>query len=179
MSTGDLAQDRGDALVSELGEGNVAFVPCNVLTWADQLSLFKTALSKSPSKTIDVVLANAGLNRVDEVFSQDKVTEDGDPEEPDLTVVKTNLIGVMYTAKLANFYFPKQPECEDRDRCLIITASLSGYIDHAGSPQYNSTKWGVRGLMRSLRTTGPATGMRVNLIAPWFVWHMFLFDSCS
>lgn len=63
---GDLAQDRGEALVQELGTDNVAFVPCNVMTWNDQLSLFKTALSKSPSKTIDVVFANAGMNKLDE-----------------------------------------------------------------------------------------------------------------
>ena len=64
--TGDVAKDRGEALVSELGEDNVVFVQCDVLAWNDQLSLFKTALSKSPSKTIDVVFANAGLNRHDE-----------------------------------------------------------------------------------------------------------------
>lgn len=65
-STGDIAKDRGEALVQELGADNVAFVPCDVLSWNDQLSLFKTALSMSPSKTIDVVFANAGLNKLDE-----------------------------------------------------------------------------------------------------------------
>lgn len=93
--------------------------------------------------------------------------------------MKTNLLGVAYTAKLANFYFPKQPEAADRDRCLVITASLSGYIDHPGSPQYSASKWAIRGLMRSLRRTGPSFGMRVNVIAPWFIHTRILSDEVA
>lgn len=61
-----MAKDRGEALAQELGADNVAFVPCDVVHWNDQLNLFKTALKKSPSNTIDVVFANAGLNKLDE-----------------------------------------------------------------------------------------------------------------
>lgn len=113
------------------------------------------------------------------IVEQEAVTDEGNPTEPDLTVLKTNLLGVAYTAKLANFYFPKQPDGADRDRCLVITASLSGYIDHPGSPQYNASKWAVRGLMRSLRRTGPSFGMRVNVIAPWFIHTRILSDEVA
>lgn len=92
----------------------------------------------------------------------------GDPIKPDLSVVDTNLTGVLYTAKLALFYFPKQLEdAEHRDRSLIITGSMASFMDHPSYPQYNASKWGVRGLMRSLRRTGPDENIRVNLIAPW------------
>ena len=165
VTFGDIAEDLGQKLVQELGDDKVAFVPCDVVTWSDQLKLFKTALEKSPSKTIDIVFANAGLNGPDDIFFQDENADE--PKEPNLYVLKTNLIGAAYTATLANFYLPRQPQGEDRGRCIIFTASLAGYMDQAGSPQYNASKWGVRGLLRSIRTSGPAQGVRVNLIAPW------------
>ncbi|KXS95344.1 hypothetical protein AC578_5282 [Pseudocercospora eumusae] len=166
VTFGDLTEDRGQALADELGAAKAAFVPCDVTKWADQLRLFKTALQDSPSKTIDIVVANAGIFRDDDVFLHAE-TDDGDPIEPALDVVKVNFIGVMYTVKLALFYFPKQPEGEDRDRCIIMTGSLASYLDQSGSPQYNSSKWGVRGLMHSIRRTGPDNGIRINLVAPW------------
>jgi NAD(P)-dependent dehydrogenase (short-subunit alcohol dehydrogenase family) len=169
VTIGDLSAERGEALVKELGSDHLCFVKCDVLKWSDQLNLFKTAISKSPSKTIDVVCANAGISGQDQVFQDNELTPDGDPKEPDLSILNINMVGVMYTAKLALHYFPQQPEGEGRDRCLILTASLAGYIDMPGTPQYCASKWGVRGLMRSLRVTMPREGMRVNIIAPWFV----------
>lgn len=79
--------------------------------------------------------------------------------------MNVDLIGATYTAKLALHYLAKQPE--GRDRCLILTSSIAGYLDKPGSPQYNAAKFGVRGLFRSLRTTMPKDNMRVNLLAPW------------
>ena len=163
----DIVEDRAEKLVSELGTENVAFVPGNVLVWQDQVKLFKTALEKSPSNTIDIVIANAGIGLPDDSLIH---TEDsnGDPVEPELTTLKVNIIGVFYTVKLAMYYLPKQPEGEDRDRCIIMTASLSGYLDHADAPQYNASKHGVRAIMKSIRRTGPAQNIRINLIAPWY-----------
>ena len=77
------------------------------------------------------------------------------------------MIGVIYTVKLAIHYLARNGE--GNDRVLIMTASIAGYLDQPGSPQYCASKWGVRGLMRSLRRTMPMMGMRVNIIAPWQV----------
>lgn len=93
--------------------------------------------------------------------------EDDEPVQPDLRILNTNLIGVVYTAKLAVHYLSRNTL--GSDRCLIMTASLAGYLDQPGSPQYCGAKWGVRGLMRSLRRTCPKYDMRVNIIAPWFI----------
>ncbi|KAF7190122.1 5'-hydroxyaverantin dehydrogenase [Pseudocercospora fuligena] len=176
VTFGDLAEDRGKALADKLGAAQAAFVPCDVTKWADQLRLFKTALQNSPSKTIDIVVANAGISGSDDVFLQAE-TDDGDPIEPILNVVKVNFIGVLYTVKLALFYLPKQPEGEDRDRCIIMTGSLASYLDQSGSPQYNASKWGVRGLMHSIRQTGPDKGIRINMVAPWFVDTRIMSDE--
>ncbi|KAM3422593.1 hypothetical protein BST61_g83 [Cercospora zeina] len=164
----DIIVDRAEKLVSALGSENVAFVPGNVLVWQDQVKLFKTALEKSPSKTIDIVIANAGIGTIDDSI---KHTEDsnGDPVEPELSTLKVNIIGVFYTVKLAMYYLPKQPEGDDRDRCIIMTSSLSGYLDHKYAPQYNASKHGVRAITKSIRRSGPEENIRINLIAPWFI----------
>lgn len=78
-----------------------------------------------------------------------------------------NLTGVLYTTKLAMHYFRRQPIAADRDRCLILKSSLAGYVDLPSSIQYNSSKFGVRGLFRCLRRTSWTEGIRVNLVAPW------------
>lgn len=167
VTIGDLAEDRGKHLVTELGgKDKAAFVRCDVTNWLDQLNLFKTAIASSPSQSLDIVVANAGIAGQDDIFG-DTVGTDGEPVQPDLKILNVDLIGVMYTAKLALHYLPRQPEGPSRDRCLIMTASLAGYLDLPGAPQYNSAKWGVRGLMGCLRRTMPGQAMRVNIIAPW------------
>jgi len=47
----------------------VKFVHCDVTSWNDQVSLFRTAASMTSSNTIDHVVANAGIAIEDEVFS--------------------------------------------------------------------------------------------------------------
>ena len=47
---------------------SVKFVKCNVTIWADQLAVFKTAISSSSSGKIDIVIANAGISGGDSVF---------------------------------------------------------------------------------------------------------------
>lgn len=168
VTFGDFADDRSKAIVDEIGEDKVCFVHCDVTNWQDQLHLFHTALEKSPSKTIDIVVANAGTSGHDDLATDD-TEPDGEPKEPNVNHVKIDLIGVLYTTKLALHYFPRQTESPDRDRCLILTSSIAGYVDKPGSPQYNAAKFGVRGLMRCLRTTMPEQKMRVNLLAPWYV----------
>lgn len=89
------------------------------------------------------------------------------PVKPDLRIIDINLTGTVYTSKLALHYFRRQPLETSRDRCLIIKASIAAYADQPGSPQYNTSKWGVRGLMRNLRQTVWKENIRVNLVAPW------------
>jgi len=84
-----------------------------------------------------------------------------------LRIIEINLIGMAYTAKLALHYFRRQPVGPSRDRCLIIKGSIAAYADQPGSPQYNISKWGARGLFRNLRRTAWRENIRVNLVAPW------------
>lgn len=165
VTFGDINATAGEKIASELGP-NVQFVKCDVTSWSDQLAMFKAAVSNSPAKSCDIVVANAGIAKHDDVLSVD----DGDePIEPNLDIMRINGLAPLYTTKLALHYFARQPESPERDRCLIVKASLAGYLDLPGALQYNVSKWGMRGLVNNLRRTGWQAGVRVNLIAPWFI----------
>ena len=165
VTFGDLNVEAGKRIASELGH-NVQFVQCDVTSWSDQVSMFKEAVQNSPAKSCDVVVANAGIAGFDPVFEFD---ESDEPVEPNLAITKVNIIGPLYTAKLAMHYFVRQPDDSSRDRCLIVKGSLAAYLDLPGAPQYNATKYGMRGLVNCIRRTGWQKNIRVNLIAPWFV----------
>lgn len=153
-------------------------------SWDDQLALFKLAISKSPQKTVDIVVANAGISGPDDVFSVEgeildlavsvRVLEtsnvDSDTEEPikpRLNIVSIDLLGVIYTVKRARHYLMKHPLDASHDRCLIVNASLVSFLDVPGTPQYMASKWGCRGLMRCIRRTTAVDGVRMNLTGPW------------
>lgn len=153
--------------------------------WDQQVEAFEVAMKNSPQKSCDIVIANAGILGHDGVFTLqgnwrhglDSHTSSltdrgpdpaGPPEKPDLQTINTNLVGLLYTAKLAIHYFRRQPLDASRDRCLILKSSLAGYLDAPGWIQYNASKFGVRGVMRCLRRTSWQEGIRVNLVAPWY-----------
>ena len=165
VTFGDLNSSAGQKIAAELGQ-NVQFVQCDVTSWSDQVSMFKAAVQNSPAKSCDIVVANAGIAASDPVFAFDDSEE---PVEPNLTIMKVNAIGPLYTAKLAMHYFNRQPDDLSRDRCLIMKGSLAAYLDLPGAPQYNVSKWGMRAFVNCIRRTGWQKGIRVNLIAPWFI----------
>lgn len=166
VTVGDLNTSAGEKIATELGQ-NVQFVKCDVTSWSDQVSMFKAAVSASPAKSCDIVVANAGIAKNDDVFNFDEDSEE--PVEPDLSVMKVNAIGPLYTAKLAMHYFNRQPEDSSRDRCLIVKGSLAAYLDLPGAPQYNMSKFAMRAYVDCIRRTAWQKSIRVNLIAPWFI----------
>ncbi|KEF63065.1 uncharacterized protein A1O9_01041 [Exophiala aquamarina CBS 119918] len=173
----DLDDEFGSNLEKELS-GSVKFVKTNVTSWADQLAAFKTALSSSPCGRIDIVIANAGISGADTVFQNE--LELDEPEEPRLNILNVNLTGVLYTIKLALFYFRKQHAAnkgEALDQNLILQGSLAGYLDLPGALQYTASKFGLRGLMRDLRRTEHAHNIRVNFIGPWFIRTKIMSDT--
>lgn len=65
VTFGDVGSEKGKEIEKELnvdGE-RVAFVKCDIRSWEEQKALFETAVSKSPSHSVDIVLANAGISR--------------------------------------------------------------------------------------------------------------------
>lgn len=45
------------------GHRNARFVKCNITSWEDQVSMFEAAITHSPHRSCDIVIANAGISR--------------------------------------------------------------------------------------------------------------------
>ncbi|OQV03236.1 hypothetical protein CLAIMM_08305 [Cladophialophora immunda] len=165
VSFGDIDEKKGAALAKELGP-HVQFVKCDATSWEDQLNLFKHAVANSPSKSLDIVVANAGITGPDEIFALEEPSSE--PTKPTLPILTLNLIGAVYTFKLGQHYLRIQPEGEGRDRCFIFKGSVAGLLDQPGSFQYSASKFALRGLMRSARRTSWQEGIRVAYVAPWY-----------
>ncbi|KAJ8133548.1 hypothetical protein O1611_g73 [Lasiodiplodia mahajangana] len=163
----DRGSESGKRLESEVPRSK--FVQTDVTKWEDQSRLFEEAVAFSPTKAIHYVIANAGIAPADEVFTYE---EDG-PTKPDLTTIDVNLVGVLYSAKLSLHYFVKQNGMEAKpdqeDTCLVLIGSGAAFLDVPRGPQYPATKWGIRGIMHSMRRTAFYYGSRVNVISPWYI----------
>ena len=147
---------------------NAQFIHCDVTNFQSQIRAFESAISNSPQKSLDHVLANAGIVDRDTTFDP----EEGTPTEPKLPILNVNLTGCIYTCKLALHYFRTTTAKEGgevgnpKDKCLLITSSLAGYLDLAVNPMYTVSKFGARAVMRTLRWISTN---RVNVLAPWFI----------
>lgn len=150
-------------------------------SWPSQLALFTAAAAHSPTGRIHYVVPNAGIAVEDDVFA----FEPEGPKEPRFPTINVNLVGALYTVKLALHYFMKQngtsvsPE-QQEDTCLVLMGSGAAFLDCPRAPQYQATKWGMRGIMHSLRRTAFYHGSRVNVISPWWVIFCFRrsFEEC-
>ena len=100
---------------------------------------------------------------------------DADPPRPDMNGLEVNLIGVYYSAVLALHYFHRmnmeQTTTPTISRQIIFISSMAGYSDVPMATAYNSSKFGVRGMFKSIRRSIDPHGghIRVNLLAPWWI----------
>ncbi|KAF9884510.1 hypothetical protein FE257_001698 [Aspergillus nanangensis] len=137
------------------------YVKCDVTVWAEQQTVFETAAQRSSTGKIDIVIANAGVAGPD-IFTG---LDDDVPQPPQTGMIDVNVIGVIYTAKLAGWYFSRHHQ-DPLDGCLILIGSIMGYIDTQSSAIYSASKFAIRGIMCCLRRKGV---LRVNTIAPWMI----------
>lgn len=61
----DVNEERGRSIEAELNARGVrsVFVRCDIRDWDQQKAMFDTAKTKSPSNSVDIVIANAGISR--------------------------------------------------------------------------------------------------------------------
>jgi NAD(P)-dependent dehydrogenase (short-subunit alcohol dehydrogenase family) len=181
---GDINDARGHALVAkirrETGNENHHYIHCNVVDWQSQVDFFKTAIQLSPHGGIDAVVANAGIADRNPIFEVPTGLDVENPPKPNLLCFEVDLIGVMYTAHLALFHLPRNPNSKDvsttaepstrpRDRHLLLIGSIASLGPLPGQVQYNVAKHGVLGLFRSLRGTTFRNGVRINMLCPYFI----------
>jgi len=115
---------------------------------------------------IDSVISNAGIHTA-EPFSEDTGLE----KPPSTAVFSVNLIGTWFVTKCAVHFFRKNPETPSQ---LVFVGSIASYVDTPTLYTYCSSKAGVLGLMRTLKTQLPKYNINVNMIAPWMTSKIYL-----
>ncbi|KAK0663254.1 5'-hydroxyaverantin dehydrogenase [Lasiodiplodia hormozganensis] len=153
-------------------ELKVQFIKADVRSWQSQVEAFKAAVKFHPDETLDIVVAGAGT--FSETFvapDEPGITSlDETPPEPPTIAWETNSIGLSFTAKLAQLYFEfTQKPASSEPKSLLLIASLAAYFDIPLMSAYTSSKYGARGLFRSIRPIFASRGHRVNLMAPWII----------
>lgn len=150
-------------LSTEFPNASITFRTCDVSSWEDQSAAFKEVYEKHG--TIDIVMANAGISEQGSTTAVDLNEEE--PTEPRLGVIYVNLVGVVYTVKLASHYMNKKPDAHSPSRGLIVcTASNAGLYPFPVAPLYATSKYGVIGLVRALGRRLQQHGIQINALAP-------------
>ncbi|KAK3117638.1 hypothetical protein LTR53_000766 [Teratosphaeriaceae sp. CCFEE 6253] len=180
VTIADLQDELGHALVARLTDQGhkVSYVHCDTTDWGSAAAAFQHAVRFSPSKTLDIAVLFAGVsghrkNLVDAVLQEAGDPSLGSlPDEPPKTAMEVNLTGVYNCAYLAMHYFrmplPESTTPQPK-KSLVLVSSMMGYVDCTYNTDYGVSKYGVRGLFRSLRSQAYKLNMRVNNIAPGYV----------
>ncbi|KAK0761494.1 hypothetical protein N5P37_006446, partial [Trichoderma harzianum] len=162
------------------GQHRVNFSLCGVTDSASQTEAFKAAIKFAPSHILDVVALFAAVD--DSPNLVDLGSSNGNGPNLDSLSIKcldVNLKGIYYSTYLALHYL-QQPELAPSSqtsgsgnrstKSLILLSSLGGYLDDSHDSIYSATKYGIRGLFRSIRLRSyNELHVRCNLIAPWVI----------
>jgi NAD(P)-dependent dehydrogenase (short-subunit alcohol dehydrogenase family) len=144
--------------------------PNDTTIYADQLSLFAEAESRF--SRVDIVVANAGIT----------IAHDASAPGEDITVEPTtkeldvNLKGVLFTSRIGIAYLRKAGR-ED----LVLVSSIAGFKESPRLTPYLASKHGVIGILRGLRISAIAEGIRVNVVCPWMTskwWLLLKLEHC-
>ncbi|CVK96630.1 related to 3-hydroxyacyl-CoA dehydrogenase [Fusarium mangiferae] len=159
----DVNIEAGEELEQQLPT-DFLFKKCDVSIWKDVIEFFQETYQRFG--TIDTVISNAAINKVENLDDLDAtdITDGEELREPDLSVLKVNMIGTWYVTRCAIHFFRKHPETRSQ---LVLFGSVASYFDTPPLYTYCASKAGVLGLFRALRTQTVKYNISVNMIAPW------------
>lgn len=171
VSIFDMNEERGSALVSELGEG-VIYHQVNV---ADE-----EQVEAAVAATVDTFGAIHICNNYAGIGDAAKTVSRGEPVALARfkKVIDVNLIGTFNVLRLVAAQMGKQdPVTDDGGRGVIInTASVAAYEGQIGQAAYSASKGGIVGMTLPIARDLASLGIRVNTIAPGLI-HTPLFES--
>jgi len=169
----DMNAERGEALVSELGERAV-FFNVNV---TDEASV-QDAINGTVAQYGGIHICNnfAGIGPGEKTYDKKKDA----PHSLDnyKKIINVNLIGTFNVSRLAAQVMAKNdPITDDGQRGVIInTASVAGYEGQIGQVAYAATKGGVIGMTIVIARDLASVGIRCNTIVPGLI-HTPLFNA--
>lgn len=154
---GDLNPPQADFANSE----RLKFVQVDVTDWSSLRNMFIQA--NQWFGRIDHVFANAGVSPSTDLLDV-TLDEDGQIAAPSLRTVNVNLVGVMYTVKLAVAYMKKLGTQSPNPGSIVLTASTSSFQNFSAG-DYTVTKHGVLGILRGIGNLLDGA-IRLNAVAP-------------
>ncbi|KAF5199918.1 Secoisolariciresinol dehydrogenase [Thalictrum thalictroides] len=154
---GDVQDELGHALCSDIGSDVISFVHCDVTNDDDVRNLVDTAVSKYGK--LDIMFANAGIpgdvpNTLVEVNN-----------EHFKRVMDVNVYGAYLAAKhAARVMIP------EKKGSIVFTASMSSVMGGIDVPHaYAASKHAVLGLTKNLCIELGQHGIRVNCVSPFVI----------
>jgi ribitol 2-dehydrogenase len=147
------SKDKLHALAQEVGPNALA-VPTDVTVGSEVVQMVSKTMDQFGR--IDVLFANAGI------YIPGQVTE-GDPEAW-AHLMDVNIDGVL---RCVHAVLPHMVEQQAGD--ILITSSISGFVDIDWEPIYSASKHAIQGFVHTLRRQVASAGIRVGAIAPGMV----------
>lgn len=110
-------------------------------SWDSQLALF--ALGVKTFKNIDIVLPNAGVSeigRFDQRMEEEYGVPQDKPVKPNLKTLDIDLTGVLYTTRIALWYFYNDKREDPGLRAVAFTGSMSSFYGATMGVMYGAAK---------------------------------------
>ncbi|EPS35362.1 hypothetical protein H072_11302 [Dactylellina haptotyla CBS 200.50] len=142
---------------------NVLVVLGDIRDWKYQRAAFATAVKHHGE--LEGVFVNAGIGENSDVFFTDELDKDGQLKEIDHKVLDIDIRATADTIKLAIHHMRKKNGGKGSGT-IVATASLAGYLASKGLPLYSAAKFGVVGLMRSLKNDVSKLNIAISVVAP-------------
>jgi len=150
----DSVADKIDATVASLPAGSATAVVADSADHTEVERLVAAAVDEHGR--LDVLVNNAGT------LAQGPVAETSVQEWH--RVIETDLSGVFYGTKAA------LPHLLATHGCIVNVSSVSGLAGDWNMSAYNAAKGGVSNFTRAVALDHGKDGVRVNAVAPGFVW---------
>ncbi|KAF8520391.1 NAD(P)-binding protein [Hysterangium stoloniferum] len=165
---GDLDIKGAEGVVQEIktAGGDAVAQQCNVTIWEEQLSLFQFAIKTYGH--IDIVVPNAGISERGAFTAAATTAVNGAPSKPNLKTLEVNLIGVLYSTRLALYYLMTDyAPGSNALKSLVFIGSMSSLESIPMAALYSVSKHAVVALMGSIYGEY-SDRIRVGVVCPWF-----------
>jgi NAD(P)-dependent dehydrogenase (short-subunit alcohol dehydrogenase family) len=168
----DLQDDKGNALVAELGADNALFQKVNVVS--EESVQAGVAATMAKFGAIHICCNYAGIGNAIKTVGKDGPF----PLDKFKLIIDVNLIGTFNVLRLcANEMQKNEPYNEFGGRgCIINTASVAAYEGQIGQAAYSASKGGIVGMTLPIARDLSSIGVRCNTIVPGLI-HTPLFQG--
>jgi meso-butanediol dehydrogenase/(S,S)-butanediol dehydrogenase/diacetyl reductase len=157
----DSVADKIDDVVASLPEGRATAVPADSSDFGQVAAMVQEAVERYGR--LDVLVNNAGTITQGTVL--DTSVEDWH------RVIETDLSGVFYGTKAALGHLLESKGC------IVNVSSVSGLAGDWRMSAYNAAKGGVSNFTRAVALDHGKDGVRVNAVAPGFIWTELTSDD--